>query len=231
MRKVLQASFFIFFYTPSLWGIDYKTLDPKYYKYIKFYGEYTDKEIALLIDSIKDAEKKTGLLLGVSTGFFYNSAIKHAMQEGSLEGKNMEYLWSVGARFGYQTFRPSLFAKTMRPNFIGRRIYIQYIGAIPKQSNIGTIGYQSATINADLMIDPNLPFVRRYLSVGFLLGVGVGVVSQGNNTSSFFGMMANTGIAFSILGHNRVELELKILANKDISWWGGLMHVGYQYVF
>nr|WP_240451787.1 hypothetical protein [Helicobacter sp. L8] len=214
-----------------LWGIDYKTLDPKYYKYIKFYEKYTDQEIALLIDDIQEAEKKTGLLLGLSTGFFYNSAIRQAMQKDTIRGRQMDYLWTIGVRFGYQTYRPSLFAKTMRPNFIGRRVYIQYIGAIPKQSNVGRIGYQSATINADLMIDPTLPLVQRYLSMGFLLGVGVGVVSQGTNTNSFFGMMANAGIAFSIFGHNRVELEFKILANKDVSWWGGLMHVGYQYVF
>ncbi|BDQ29179.1 hypothetical protein ASB7_10160 [Helicobacter ailurogastricus] len=91
---------------------------------------------------------------------------------------------------------------------------------MPKQSDFGRISYQSATLNADLMIDPVLPYVGRYLSVGFILGVGVGVVAQGISTNSFFGMMANTGVAFNFFGHNRVELEFKLLANKDISWWG-----------
>ncbi|CCF80471.1 hypothetical protein HBZS_109190 [Helicobacter bizzozeronii CCUG 35545] len=44
-------------------------------------------------------------------------------------------------------------------------------------------------------------------------------------------MMLNTGIAFSVFGHNRVELAFKLLANKDVSWWGGVVNVGYQYVF
>lgn len=212
-------------------GIDYETLDPKYYRYIKFYEKYSDKEIALLIDDIKAAEKKTGLIIGLSTGFFYNNQIRLKTGSKSITGNSLNYLWAIGVRFGYQSYRPSLFAKTFRPNVIGRRIYIQYIEAVPKQASIGRVGYQSATINADLMIDPVLPLVGRYLSMGFLLGIGVGVVSQGVNTNSFFGMMLNTGIAFSVFGHNRVELAFKLLANKDVSWWGGVVNVGYQYVF
>ncbi|BCD50334.1 hypothetical protein [Helicobacter suis] len=211
--------------------IDYEHLDPKYYKYIKFYGATTDQEIKRLVMDINDAEKKTGLIIGLSTGFFYNNQIRLSTGSKSITSNSLNYLWAIGVRFGYQTYRPSLFAKTMRPNIVGRRIYIQYIGAIPKQASIGRVGYQSAMINADLMIDPVLPLVGRYLSMGFLIGVGVGVVTQGVSTSSFFGMMASTGIAFTIFGHNRVELDFKLLANKDVSWWGGIVNVGYQYVF
>ncbi|CRF51266.1 hypothetical protein HHE06_11310 [Helicobacter heilmannii] len=217
-----------------LWGsdqIDYEHLDPRYYKYIKFYEAYTDKRVKQLITDIQDAEKKTGLMIGLSTGFFYNNQIRERTGSATITGNNLNYLWAIGVRFGYQTFRPSLFAKTFRPNVVGRRIYIEYIGGVPKQSRFGRVAYQSAMINADLMIDPVLPFVGRYLSVGFILGVGVGVIAQGISTNSFFGMMANTGVAFNFFGHNRVELEFKLLANKDISWWGGIVHVGYQYVF
>ncbi|BDQ29180.1 hypothetical protein ASB7_10170 [Helicobacter ailurogastricus] len=125
-----------------LWGsdqIDFEHLDPKYYKYIKFYETYSDKDIKRLITDIKDAEKKTGLMIGLSTGFFYNNQIRERTGSATIMDNNLNYLWAIGVRFGYQTFRPSLFAKTFRPNVVGRRIYIQYIGGCLSNQTLGAL--------------------------------------------------------------------------------------------
>lgn len=51
-------------------ALDYDTLDPKYYKYIKYYKAYEDKEVEELIRDLKRANAKSGLILGINTGFF-----------------------------------------------------------------------------------------------------------------------------------------------------------------
>ncbi|AFI03972.1 hypothetical protein [Helicobacter cetorum] len=222
-----------------LGAIDYDTLDPKYYKYIKYYKAYEDKEVEELIRDLKRANAKSGLILGVNTGFFYNHEIMLKTNSSSITGNILNYLFAYGLRFGYQTFKPSLFARLVKPNIIGRRVYIQYYGGAPKKAEFGNVGFQSVMINGDFLLDFPLPFVGKYLYMGGYMGLGLGVIAQGTNHNAEWGMSFNTGLAITVLEKNRIEFEFKVLNNfpflhanpSSQTWWGALASVGYQYVF
>ncbi|CAJ99927.1 hypothetical protein [Helicobacter acinonychis] len=226
------------FYT-GLNALDYDTLDPKYYKYIKYYKAYEDKEVEELIKNLKRANAKSGLILGINTGFFYNHEIMVKTNSSSITGNILNYLFAYGLRFGYQTFRPSFFARLVRPNIIGRRIYIQYYGGVPKKADFGSVGFQSVMLNGDFLLDFPLPFVGKYLYMGGYMGLGLGVVSHGINYTAEWGMSFNAGLALTILEKNRIEFGLKILNNFPFlqsssskeTWWGAIANIGYQYVF
>ncbi|OOP81289.1 hypothetical protein B0X28_01115, partial [Helicobacter pylori] len=163
----------------GLSALDYDTLDPKYYKYIKYYKAYEDKEVEELIRDLKRANAKSGLILGINTGFFYNHEIMVKTNSSSITGNILNYLFAYGLRFGYQTFRPSFFARLVKPNIIGRRIYIQYYGGAPKKAGFGSVGFQSVMLNGDFLLDFPLPFVGKYLYMGGYMGLGLGVVAHG----------------------------------------------------
>lgn len=69
LKKYVILWFLMGFYA-GLSALDYDTLDPKYYKYIKYYKAYEDKEVEELIKDLKRANAKSGLILGINTGFF-----------------------------------------------------------------------------------------------------------------------------------------------------------------
>ncbi|MGN8453213.1 hypothetical protein ACR9LO_01775 [Helicobacter pylori] len=220
-------------------ALDYDTLDPKYYKYIKYYKAYEDKEVEELIRDLKRANAKSGLILGINTGFFYNHEIMVKTNSSSITGNILNYLFAYGLRFGYQTFRPSFFARLVKPNIIGRRIYIQYYGGAPKKAGFGSVGFQSVMLNGDFLLDFPLPFVGKYLYMGGYMGLGLGVVAHGVNYTAEWGMSFNAGLALTVLEKNRIEFEFKILNNFPFlqsnsskeTWWGAIASIGYQYVF
>ncbi|AFI06609.1 hypothetical protein [Helicobacter cetorum] len=237
-KKYIILSFLVGFCT-GLNAVDYDTLDPKYYKYIKYYKAYEDKEVEELIKNLKRANAKSGLILGVNTGFFYNHEIMLKTNSSSITGDILNYLFAYGVRFGYQTFKPSLFARLVKPNIIGRRVYIQYYGGVPKRANFGSVGFQSVMLNGDFLLDFPLPLVGKYLYLGGYMGLGLGVVAQGVNYASEWGMSFNVGLALTILEKNRIEFEFKVMNNFPFlqsssskeTWWGAIASVGYQYVF
>ncbi len=108
LKKYVILWFLMGFYA-GLNALDYDTLDPKYYKYIKYYKAYEDKEVEELIKDLKRANAKSGLILGINTGFFYNHEIMVRTNSSSITGNILNYLFAYGLRFGYQTFRPSFF--------------------------------------------------------------------------------------------------------------------------
>ncbi|PAF43193.1 hypothetical protein [Helicobacter sp. 11S02596-1] len=199
--------------------IDYGTLDPSYYPYIKFYQKTTDKEIADLVQNLNEADKKTGLFLGLSAGAFSND-VSSDLQNN--------YLFAYGAKFGYQSFIPSIFEKLFLPNYVGRRIYIQYLGTKGKEEALGRLGFSFIGVNGDVMID--LPVFKNF-SAGVIAGIGLGSMIHSYNANSEFGVMANAGFGVTIFGHNRLEFELKLITDKNIEWLGALFMTGYQYVF
>ncbi|PAF49093.1 hypothetical protein BKH41_03110 [Helicobacter sp. 12S02232-10] len=199
--------------------INYGTLDPSYYKYIKFYQKTTDKEIAELVQNLDEASKKTGLFLGLSVGALGNDVASNLKKD---------YLFAYGAKFGYQSFIPSIFEKLFLPNYVGRRIYIQYLATESKEEPLGRLDFSTIAVNGDLMID--LP-VWKGLSAGIIAGIGLGSMIHGYNANSEFAAMLNTGFGVTFFGHNRLELELKFITDKNIEWLGALFMAGYQYVF
>lgn len=219
MLRKLAIFFCMFMSLYAQDDVDYDKLDPSYYKYIKLYHLTNDSQIKALINNLNAAKEKTGLFIGLNIGYLANDISSNAEQN---------YLFGYGAKFGYQSFKPSFFESIIKPNYVGRRIYIQYLSAIPKEDNIGKIGFSSITLNGDILID--LPIFKGY-GAGIIMGAGLGNVVHGYNANSKFGGMVNAGFGVSILNHNRIELELKLIADKDIEWIGSLFTLGYQYVF
>ncbi|PAF51658.1 hypothetical protein [Helicobacter sp. 13S00477-4] len=199
--------------------VDYNKLDPSYYRYLKFYQKTSDKDIAELIDNIDQAHKKTGLFLGINIGYFGNDLVSTAQKD---------YLFAYGAKFGYQSFLPSFFEKLFLPNYVGRRLYIQYFATKSKEESLGKLNFSSITLNGDMLID--LPIWRGF-GAGIIAGIGLGSMVRGYSASPELSAMLNTGFGVTLFGHNRLELELKIITNKSIDWMGTLFTLGYQYVF
>lgn len=219
MRRigVLLCLFLGFVYTQD--DLNYGSLDPSYYRYMKLYDKTSDKDIKKLISNIDEAHKKTGLFLGVSGGYFSNDVTSD--DEG-------DYLFAYGAKFGYQSFLPSFFESIFLPNYVGRRIYIQYIGTVGKERPMGKLDFSSIFINGDMMID--VPLFKGF-ATGVIMGMGLGSMTYNYNANSEFGAMVNAGFGITFFSHNRLELELKLITNKDIDWMGTLFMAGYQYVF
>lgn len=219
MRRigVLLCLFLGFVYAQD--DLNYGSLDPSYYRYMKLYGKTSDKDIKKLINNIDEAHKKTGLFLGVSGGYFSNDVTSD--NEG-------DYLFAYGAKFGYQSFLPSFFESIFLPNYVGRRIYIQYIGTVGKERPMGKLDFSSIFINGDMMID--VPLFKGF-AAGVIMGMGLGSMTYNYNANSEFGAMVNAGFGITFFSHNRLELELKLITNKDIDWMGTLFMAGYQYVF
>lgn len=199
--------------------LNYGSLDPSYYRYMKLYGKTSDKDIKKLINNIDEAHKKTGLFLGISGGYFSNDVTSD--NEG-------DYLFAYGAKFGYQSFLPSFFESIFLPNYVGRRIYIQYIGTVGKERPLGKLDFSSIFINGDMMID--VPIFNGF-AAGVIMGMGLGSMTYNYNANSEFGAMINAGFGITFFSHNRLELELKLITNKNIDWMGTLFMAGYQYVF
>lgn len=219
MRRigVLLCLFLGFVYAQD--DLNYSSLDPSYYRYMKLYDKTSDKDIKKLINNIDEAHKKTGLFLGVSGGYFSNDVTSD--DEG-------DYLFAYGAKFGYQSFLPSFFESIFLPNYVGRRIYIQYIGTVGKERPLGKLDFSSIFINGDMMID--VPLFKGF-AAGVIMGMGLGSMTYNYNANSEFGAMVNAGFGITFFSHNRLELELKLITNKDIDWMGTLFMAGYQYVF
>ncbi|PAF43463.1 hypothetical protein BKH45_01430 [Helicobacter sp. 11S03491-1] len=199
--------------------VDYNSLDPSYYQYIKMHPGATYKDIAKLIKNIQEANKKTGLFIGINVAALNNNVANDAIRD---------YLFGYGAKFGYQTFLPSSFDSLFLPNYVGRRIYVQYLGTIGKEEPLGKMSYSSITLNGDLMID--LPIYGGF-SAGMIAGIGLGSMVHGYDANSQFVAMVNTGIGITFFSKNRLEFELKLVTDKEVQWFGALFSVGYQYVF
>ncbi|PAF47531.1 hypothetical protein BKH46_03640 [Helicobacter sp. 12S02634-8] len=200
-------------------SINYNKLDPSYYKYIKLYQPSTDADVAALIANLNEAQEKTGLFLGLSVGALDNDITSNLQKD---------YLFAYGAKFGYQSFMPSVFEKLFMPNYVGRRIYIQYLASQTQEDAMGKLNFSMVAISGDLLID--LP-VWRGFGAGVILGIGLGSMVHGYDANSEFGAILNTGFGVTLFGHNRLELELKLITDREVKWTGALFMAGYQYVF
>lgn len=200
-------------------ALNYGSLDPSYYKYIKLYHSASDEEVSKLVENLNNARKKTGLFLGLSAGGFNNDISSVAQKD---------YLFGYGAKFGYQSFLPSFFESIFYPNYVGKRIYIQFIGSSAKEEALGKLSFLSISVNGDLLID--LP-AWKGIGMGVIAGAGIGNMARNHDADSELMIMLNTGLGLSLFGHNRLELELKIISDRGISLMGSLFSIGYQYVF
>lgn len=213
------ACFYLFVGFVCAQTINYNSLDLSYYKYIKLYHNSSDEEVARFVRNLDEARKKTGLFLGLSAGGFSNDVSSNSQKD---------YLFGYGVKFGYQSFLPSFFERIFYPNYVGKRVYVQFVGSNTKEETLGKLSFLSMSVNGDLLID--LP-VWKGIGMGVIAGVGLGSMVHGYDADSEFMVMLNTGLGLSLFGHNRLELELKIISDKGVAWMGSLFSIGYQYVF
>lgn len=218
MRK-FSVCLFIFFVSVAQTKeerINYDTLDYKYYPYIVFYGDYSDKGIAKLIEDVDNGEDKSGLFLGIALGGISSTDI------------NQDARFSYGVKLGYQSFLPSFFERLSRPGVLGNRIYLEYHSAMSQQGVFGLEKFSNISLAYDVLLDLH---VAKGWDAGIIVGIGIGNSIYGDDSNSHPSFLTNTGFGISFLKHNRVDFELKIIPSLNFDWFGGIFTVGYNYVF
>ena len=215
MNKLIRI-FLLLFSCLVAQEIDYDKLDLKYYPYIAFYEDTSDKAIKELVEAVDKGEEKTGLFLGIALG-------------GLTQNKDTQPYFSYGVKLGYQSFLPSFFGKLSYPGMLGDRVYIQYYSSFLSQKTIfGKERFSNISIAYDVILD--LP-VFRQMDAGVIVGVGLGSSIYGDNANSRLSFLINTGIGTSFWKHHRIDFELKIIPSFDLDWFCALFTLGYNYVF
>ncbi|PAF49338.1 hypothetical protein BKH43_06715 [Helicobacter sp. 13S00401-1] len=195
------------------YNINYDNLDPKYYRFMRFYNKYYDSDIAKLITAVDASELKSGFFVGgnlnLKLGTPLNAGLELTAGFINLKG---------GGRLGLFT-----------PNGpVGYRLYVNYIQSFGG----GFITYFGG--NADLLI--HLPFgYKKQQGFELALGLGLGNLLSKSNASSNFklGGSLNAGMSY-VLKKHRVELGVKVLAPINLTNFDTYFivpSIGYAYVF
>ncbi|PAF45440.1 hypothetical protein [Helicobacter sp. 11S02629-2] len=195
------------------YNIDYDNLDPKYYKYIRYYAKYYDSDIARLITAVDAGELKSGFFVGGNLNLKANKPLNAGLElvAGFVNLKG-------GGRLGLFT-----------PNGpVGYRLYINYV----QNFGAGYISYFGG--NADLLV--HLPFAyKKEQGIELALGLGLGnMLASSTKDSSFkLGGSINLGLIY-VFKKQRIELGTKVLAPINLTNFSTYFIVpslGYSYVF
>ncbi len=195
--------------------VDYQNLDPKYYRYIRFYGDTSDEAIAELIRNVDNGEDKSSLFLGIALGGM-----------PSMQNNQIDPIY--GAKLGYQSFLPSFFDRLSKPGILGNRIYIQYYTGNVSRGVFGREQFSNISLAYDVLLD--LPIMARW-DAGLICGIGVGNLVYGESAISRLSLLANIGFGTSFLKHHRLDFELKIIPTANFDYFSTLFSLGYNYVF
>ncbi|SQB98609.1 membrane protein [Helicobacter fennelliae] len=201
--------------------IDYSELNLKYYPYIIAYHATTDKEIATLINSLEASSSKTGIFIGIYGGW----AFSNATNDPNYTSTNA---FAYGAKVGYQSFFPSLYDRLVIPNVVGSRIYLQYLGSNTKELSFSDYRLSGIGVSADILVD--MPITRNFQS-GAIMGLGLLSLVYDKSPNSSLGGLINLGFDFVLQKRHRIELEVKIIINNNLDWFGAIPMTGYSYVF